>query len=141
MLAAVALVGAAFVLAACGGDDSTSAETDDFVAQANAVCSTANKELHQLIVETGLDPSKSQLEDYSKAQAQIAEKQINGLAALTAPEDLSEQFDAYIEAQKQTFEDFSKDPNSVGELDYQALDKQADDIGLQAECGSEGDAG
>jgi len=142
VLAATALASAALALAACGGgDDSTSAGTDDFVTQANAICATTNKALHQLIVETGLDPSKSQLEAYSKAQAQIAEKQINGLAALTAPEDLSEQFDAYIEAQKQTFEDFSQDPNSVGELDYQALDKQADDLGLQAECGSEGDAG
>ncbi len=135
--------GAAFALRCLrGGDDSTSAGTDDFVTQANAICATANKSLHQLIVETGSGSEQVATRGLQRgAQDQIAEKQINALSALSAPEDQAEQFDAYIEAQQQTLEDFMQDPNSVGELDYQALDEQADELGLQAECGSEGDAG
>jgi len=141
-LVAVALAGAALVLAACGGDDSTTDATDatsassDYVTQANAICATASDELTQLAQQTGVDPQGAQLKAFYAGAEKILEKQINGLTALEAPADQQEQVDAYNQALEDLLAQFRKDPASVGTAEGNKIRELATAAGLQEECGN-----
>jgi len=141
-LAATALAGAALLLAACGGDDSTTDATDstdasaDYVTEANAICATASDELAQLAQTTGVDPQGAQLKAFYAGAEQILEKQVTGLTALEAPAGQEEQVDAYNQALEDLLVQFRKDPESVGTPEGNKIRELASAAGLQAECGS-----
>ena len=136
MLAATALAGVALLLAACGGGDSTSDHADDFVTQANAVCAAASDELQKATVKAGLDPTKAQLQEFYAQSDKIAQEQLDGLTALTPPDESADQVDAYIEGLRQTLEQSRQDPSSITPAQFQKLADMADAAGLEAECGS-----
>jgi len=138
-LVAAALAALALVLAACGGDDSTTDSTEasgDYVTEANAICATASDELQQLAQKTGVDPQGAQLEAFYAGAEQILEKQVTGLTALEAPAGQEEQVDAYNQALEDLLVQFRKDPASVGTPEGNKIRELASAAGLEAECGN-----
>jgi len=146
--AVAALAVSMLALAACGGGDDTSATTDttqgtpltesDYVSQANAICATANDQLAALQADVGANPTQEQLDQFYADAEPIIEEQVNALSALGAPEGETAQVDAMNEAMQQALEQFKQDPESTQAL-TKSIDKQADALGLKAECGSDSD--
>lgn len=102
---ALAAVAAAVVLTACGGGDGTTASTgaggeplskQDLIAKGDAVCQHAREEFQQL----QQSPPKSAEDAAALTQKliDITETEITQLRALTPPDSLQSNMDAYLKA-------------------------------------------
>jgi hypothetical protein len=105
----------AFVVAGCGGDDeepTTSTEAtsgatgtdgvalteEEFVAQGNEICAAGNEEIDQAANETfaGQEPTDAQVEQFAGILVPSIQAQIDGIRALTPPEDLAADVDTFL---------------------------------------------
>jgi len=94
VLAAMALL----VIAACGSDDSSSGSSEplteaEFVAAADAVCAEADAKLDEL----GEPEAPDEFGSFLRDSADIAEEQLDGLKALSAPEEIQGTLDRAYE--------------------------------------------
>ena len=113
-LAAAAVT--ALVIAGCGGDDDTTSTSgtsgatgvsgtplseEEFVSQVNSICADGNDQVEAL----GAPPNSIEgLGDYAREIIDISEPLIAQLEAVTPPEDLQSDYDAYVEAVKSQIE-------------------------------------
>lgn len=102
---------ASFAIASCGGDDETTTTAvapvsgatgtgsvtplseDEFVSQGNSICADLNEQLAAL--EPPSDDPQS-LAEYATESLSIVEPAVAEFEALVPPEDLQDQFDAYV---------------------------------------------
>lgn len=148
-LAGLAVVGAAALIAGCGGgSDSLSAE--EFREQADAICADANRELDGLTEPAGFD--SEQVLPFLTSGLQIQEEQLDRLRGIDPPSELEDTWNEAIDLleQRQAALQEAADKIAAGEsaqavLNDDELDRlreeanqKADDLGLTV-CGSDDD--
>ncbi len=142
LLALLALAGLMF--AACGGEDTLTEE--EFLEEANAICSAGNERLQTGAEETfgevpeGEQPSEEQLAEYLDIFTSEIEGQLDDIEALSPPDDLAEDVDNLIESAREVVEDARDAGPEIllsQEDPFADVNTLAEDIGL-SECGSGG---
>ncbi|HMI82053.1 MAG TPA: hypothetical protein VK480_09730 [Solirubrobacterales bacterium] len=140
------LVVAALLLASgCGGggDDTTASLTkDEFVKQANAICTKHQRQMEakfsKFVEEANAGSRTSTPEKFKEGVTKIAipalEEQIEELSALPAPAGEEEQVKLILERQEETLKKVEADPTfRTSGGPYEELNKPASDYGL-SEC-------
>jgi hypothetical protein len=149
-LMALACTALVLVIAGCGGDDETSSSTTsttaaltetEFLAQGNAICIAANKELDQAANDTftGGQPTDAQIEQYAGVLVPNVQGQVDAIRALTPPEDLVDQVDTFLADAEDALAQVSDDPSLLLTSDsngpFSSISQEARQIGLD-ECAS-----
>jgi hypothetical protein len=144
-VAVVATALCALALAACGGDDDTTTDTtqgtplthDDFVAQADAICQTANAELDAVGQDLGNAPSQADLEKaVEDTVIPNLQDQLNQIEALGAPEGETEQVDEITTGLSDAIDELEQDPGKITDENVFAdVNQKAEDFGLTV-CGA-----
>ncbi len=116
--AAVLLVIGAVAVAGCGGSDDTSSTTaeiskDDYVTQANEVCTEGNKELRAAGQEAfSGEPSDAEIEQYvADTMAPNIQGQIDAITALGVPAGDEEQVNEFLDTAQETLDQVEADPS------------------------------
>jgi hypothetical protein len=86
--ALAALAAVALTVAACGGGGDGRLSTEEFIEQADAICTTANEEQAAL---GDVPTDMAGLATYLEQQKAIGEKQLESLRGLEPPEELQPQ--------------------------------------------------
>jgi len=139
-LLAGALLGG-ILIGACGsGEDRLTRE--EFVAQANAVCTASNQRVEQAAAAAfstlaeGQQPSREEMQAFIDILTTEVEDQLSDLRALAPPEDMQAQIDALLaEVQRALDEIKTKEPEQVllsGEDPFAEASRLAGAAGLDA---------
>ena len=93
-------VAAALLIAACGGDDSN--DSDDFIADADAICTDQAEQLRDIALAADVPPSdeKSVAQRYEQTVPVIEDAQ-SQLEDLEAPDELSDDYDEFLSLRQQ----------------------------------------
>lgn len=136
-------LGLAGGLAACGSDDSSSSDssssssssdaptTDDFVAEANAVCANLYPAING--VGATLDPSDPST--VTSAFLPLVQELQDQLAALTPPDEVADTYNQALASQQESLDAITADPSSIFTLDDTSVNAAFDEIGVD-QCGS-----
>jgi hypothetical protein len=139
-LAAAAGVSASLLLAACGGDgDGLSRE--EFVAEADAICA----EFDQRVQEIEQPQSLDDVERYADEAQPLIEEGMTELRELKPPEELQEQWDAYIASSEQSVDFLDElreagaagDPERIQEIAQEVSEVNDEANGIARELGLE----
>ena len=158
VLICVALLCAAFtfVLAGCGDDEDSSSDTttavsgatggegvvltaDDFVDQANEICAAGNEEVDAAANDVfgGQQPTDAQIEEFASILVPSIQAQIDGIRALTPPEDLAADVDTFLSDAEDALSEVEADPSLLAASDNEGpfgdVNAQAAELGL-VEC-------
>ena len=135
----------ALALAACGGDDESTTDTtqgtplthDDFVAQADSICQSADSELDQVGQELGNSPSQADLEKtVEDTVVPNLQQQLNAIEALGAPEGETEQVDEITSGLSDAISELEADPSKItDDTLFADVNQKAEDFGLTV-CGA-----
>lgn len=150
-LAGLAIVGAAALIAGCGGGSDDRLSADDFRSQADAVCAEANRATDAIAAPTSADEVLAFLE----ATRGVTVPNIDKLKDINPPEDLQAKWDEAIDLQESQVELMDsaidrikggEDADAVlNEISSQAGSNQerlrtlARELGLEV-CGADDDA-
>lgn len=149
-LLALALAALAFAAAGCGGDDDEGTDTgatgatggaavaplteEEFVSQADEICSDAATQLQ----EEGTPSSPEELEGYvTDTLVPSVQDQLDAIGALTPPEGQEDEVEAFLDSAEQELDSIQADPASISEESFQETEQLAQEIGLD-ECGGTG---
>jgi hypothetical protein len=144
ILMALACAALVLVVGGCGGDDESSSTTSTaaaltetaFLAQGNAICIAANKELDQAANDTftGGQPTDAQIEQYAGVLVPNVQGQVDAIRALTPPEDLADQVDTFLADAEDALAQVSDDPSLLLTSDdngpFSSISQEARQIGL-----------
>jgi len=98
-LSTAALIAAlTLVLAACGDSKSSESDRTNFIAEANAICSTATSQIAD--VEKNAGTERTAKAEVLGAEESALTEMISQLEALKKPNDSSQTFDEYLTAVK-----------------------------------------
>ena len=97
-LTSIVALGAAFVLAACGGEDRLSRE--EFQKQGNAICAKYDKQIDAVATPSSIE----EVSGYVDKVVPLVEKEISEMKALKPPEEDQESFDRMIAKGEETKE-------------------------------------
>jgi len=132
-LIGVALVVVVVFVAGCGGGggSSSTVSKEDFIAQADAICTKHDAEFTNEIESTfpPVDPTSpstsdedlEKFEDPLHATQELRSRQVDELRALTPPEDFQEQWDTVLSFLDSSVEALGKAADAVGEADREAI--------------------
>jgi len=145
LVAVAATALCALALAACGGDDDSTTDTtqgtplthDDFVAQADSICQSADDELDQVGQELGNSPSQADLEQtVEDTVVPNLQQQLNAIEALGAPEGETEQVDEITSGLSDAIDELEQDPSKItDDTLFADVNQKAEDFGLTV-CGA-----
>jgi hypothetical protein len=149
LLICAALLCAAFalVLVGCGDDEESSTETtaataltdEEFVDQGNEICAAGNEEIDQAANETfaGQQPTDAQVEQFAGILIPSIQAQIDGIRALTPPEDIAADVETFLSDAEDALAEVEADPlllvASDDEGPFADVNAQALELGL-TEC-------
>jgi hypothetical protein len=130
----VAVAAAAAIAASCGGGGGGSGTTlskEDFIAQADAICTKHDAEFTNEIQPTlpNVDPTApstsdedlKKFEDPLDATHDLRGRQVDELRALTPPEEFQEQWDSVLSFLDASVEALGRAADAVGEADREAM--------------------
>jgi len=142
----------ALVVAGCGDDEETSSTTgtsgasgvsgvalteDEFLTQANEICSTGDKALDEAAKETfgGGQPSAAEIEQFADDfVVPSIEIQIDGIRALTPPEEIAADVTTFLDDAEAALDEVRDDPSLLQESNnagpFADVNEQADALGL-----------
>jgi hypothetical protein len=134
------------VLAACNGGGGDRLTEEEFVEQANQICSEGNDRLDALAEELFADlgpgdaPSGEDLEEYFDTIVDDVQGQLDDIGDLNPPEELEDDVDALLSEAQSSLDDFKEQGSEALLSDddpFAESNQMADDIGL-TECGGSG---
>jgi hypothetical protein len=153
-----ALLGAALLVAGCGGDDTTSSSTTaagasgasgasgaqgatgilpaDFADQANGICKAGNVELNAAFKQLGPGkPSQADIENaVTDTIAPNIQGQIDDIRALGEPDQGADELNAFLDDAQSALDDVKADPSTLLQGDpFAKVNDEAKTLGLQ-EC-------
>lgn len=141
-LALVAAIGAVAV-AGCGDDDDDAADgsgetltEEEFVTQANQICAAGDEDIDQAANETfgGGQPSRAELEDFvGETILPSIQEQIDSISALSAPEEIADDVDTFLEDAETALAEVEADPVQIIAGDggpFDDVNRQAEALGL-----------
>ena len=151
-----ALAALAFAAAGCGGNDETTTVAgasgatgvsgapltqDEFIAQADAICKSANQDIEQQANDVfgGGQPTAADVEQFANAVlVPNLQDQVDQLRALTPPEGDEDQINAMIDDLDSAASQVEDDPSLLQGSDnsgpFADVNQQAEDYGLKV-CG------
>ena len=133
----LALVVGAAVAAGCGGDEGPSRE--EFVQQANEICERHTVPIREAagrLLAGGELPDPREFMDLARGTI-IPEysAQVSGLQELEAPDELSEEYQRYLEMSASTREEIMQDPSVItNPASFEEVNRQAEQLGLSRDC-------
>jgi hypothetical protein len=135
LVAGIAVLGAAALIAGCGGGSSGSSSADDFRRQADQVCADANERIAAVPEPT----SNAQILDTLQAGLPIQADELAQLKALDPPDDLQADFDQAIDLLQQRQDAIQAAADKIANGDdpatvIQQADAQIDDLRSQAQA-------
>jgi hypothetical protein len=135
LVAGIAVLGAAALIAGCGGGSSDSSSADDFRQQADQVCADANERLAAVPEPT----SNAQILDTLQAGLPIQADELAKLKALDPPDDLQADFDQAVDLLQQRQDAIQAAADKIANGDdpatvIQQADAQIDDLRSQAQA-------
>jgi hypothetical protein len=153
LLVCTALLCAAFalILAGCGDDEDSTTESsatggegvaltdEEFIAQGNEICAAGSEEIQQAANETfgGQQPTDAQIEQFAGILVPSIQAQIDGIRALTPPEDLAADVETFLSDAEDALADIEADPTLLAASDdegpFADTNVQAVELGL-TEC-------
>lgn len=158
LLICAALLCSAFalVLAGCGDDEDSSTESttavsgatggegvaltdEEFIAAGNEICAAGNEEIDQAANETfgGQQPTDAQIEQFAGILVPSIQAQIDGIRALTPPEDLAADIETFLGDAEDALSEVEADPSLLATSDdegpFADVNAQAVELGL-TEC-------
>jgi hypothetical protein len=105
---AVLLVAAA---AGCGGSDDDAPSREDFAGSANRICREAEAKVNEIAEQTrarpGLDPDEAAIEVLERG-TEAYRPYMDRLRDLAAPEDLRDDWDAFLDGVQEAFDLFPR---------------------------------
>lgn len=119
------------VLAGCGGDDALTAK--EFRAQANKICKAADKDTDKLGDELGDSPSEKEFLAQIDKLVDRNEEMVDDLAALKAPESLSDDLDDLVSEVRSALkkvDDASLEEINSMENPFTAANEKAEELKL-----------
>lgn len=134
---------ASLTFAACGGEDALTEE--EFVAQANEICAAGNERVDAAAedvfgdIASGEEPSQEQLQEFLDTFTDDIEGQIDDIEALSPPDDMADDVDAFLEAASDKLTEVRDAGPEVllsEEDPFAEVSIMAEDLGL-TECGGE----
>ncbi|MDQ3645269.1 MAG: hypothetical protein M3356_07180 [Actinomycetota bacterium] len=135
--AGLALAIGAAVAAGCGGDDGPSRE--EFVESANAICERHTVPIREAagrLLAGGELPDPREFMEL--AQGTIIPEysaQLSELEALEAPDELSEEYQSYLEMSASTREEIMQDPSVItNPSNFEEVNRQAEQLGFSSDC-------
>jgi hypothetical protein len=134
LVAGIAVLGAAAVIAGCGGGSSDSSSADDFRQQADEICADANDRL----AAVPAPQTNAQILDSLQAGLPIQADELARLKALDPPEDLQADFDQAVDLLQQRQDAIQAAADKIANGDdaatvIQQSDAQIDDLRAQAQ--------
>ncbi len=124
----------ATMAASCGGGGSggTALSKEDFISQADAICTKHDEEFVNEIEPTfpdGVDPTSASTSDADlkrfeeplAATQELRASQVDELRALTPPEDFQEQWDTVLAFLDSSIEALGKAADAIGDADREAV--------------------
>ena len=134
LVAGIAVLGAAAVIAGCGGGSSDSSSADDFRQQADEICADANDRL----AAVPAPQTNAQILDSLQAGLPIQADELARLKALDPPEDLQADFDQAVDLLQQRQDAIQAAADKIANGDdaatvIQQADAQIDDLRAQAQ--------
>lgn len=132
----VAVAVGAVVAAGCGGDEGPSRE--EFTQQANAICERHTAPIREAAGRLMAGGELPEPREFMQlAQETIIPQysaQVSGLRELEAPEELSDEYQRYLERAAATREEMMQDPSLIMDpTNFQELNQQAEQLGIP-EC-------
>jgi hypothetical protein len=135
-------------LAACGSDDSstdsgsTALSSEDFISQTNAICKKSGGAIDDAASEFSSAPSGADLRGFVKDSVlPNYSAQIGQIDALVPPDDISDDVDTWLADSTAVRDAIGDDPTAVLTPDaFTDVNKEADDLGLSADCQAGPDA-
>jgi hypothetical protein len=127
------------LLGACGDDDDggggDALSEEDYLAAANAVCEAGNAELESAFEEFTAEPTPEEVADILVPNIR---GQIEGLRALSGPDDLQEQIEGLMDDASEILDGIEEDPSIVfsEEDPFAEINATFDEIGL-TDCTSD----
>ena len=146
-LGVVLVAGAVALGAAACGDSNESSSTvseEEFVTEGNAICEAGNERIAMAEDQAFPDdmPTDENFEQFFAAFTADIDQQITELSALEPPEDLQDEFDAFLEKANTTLEQVRSEgaeaffsETESGEQPFAETTRLASEIGLDA-CAS-----
>lgn len=146
-LGVVLVAGAVALGAAACGDSNESSSTvseEEFVTEGNAICEAGNERIAMAEDQAFPDdmPTDENFEQFFAAFTADIDQQITELSALEPPEDLQDEFDAFLEKANTTLEQVRSEgaeaffsETESGEQPFAETNRLASEIGLDA-CAS-----
>lgn len=136
---AAAVVAAAALGAACGGSGGDGLSREELASRADEICARYEKELNALAEPSSIEEVK-QLADEAKP---VIERGVNELDDLQPPDDLQEDYDRWIELNRENLDVVDKlgaaaqdgDVQRVQEILQEAQAKEAEADRLAGELG------
>ena len=134
LVAGIAVLGAAAVIAGCGGGSSDSSSADDFRQQADQICADANDRL----AAVPAPQTNAQILDALQAGLPIQADELAQLKALDPPADLQADFDQAVDLLQQRQDAIQAAADKIANGDdaatvIQQADGQIDDLRAQAQ--------
>ena len=135
---------AGLLVAGCGGDDDDSAPSkQEFVSEANQICTDGGKQIDkegQKLFGSGSKPSKKEQEQFvTDTLVPNVQDQIDEIQDLTPPEGDEEQVTAILDSAEAATDEMRADPTAVieesGPDPFAKTDKLAKAYGLTACAG------
>ncbi len=126
----IAVAGVA-VLAGCGGGGGSALSKEDFIAQADAICTKYDTEFTNEVEPTypSVDPTSASTSDEDlknfeeplQATHDLRSRQVDELRALTPPEDFQEQWDTVLSDLETGVEATAEAADATGNADRAAV--------------------
>lgn len=132
-------LGLVLVAAACGGGDEESA-SDDFVAQADEICTNSQRELVGVVEDLGPLESPEDEAERVSALNPIREQTLADLQALEPPEELSADYEEYVALREERLANDKKVEELLQKGDVEAVGKisaRNDEVTKDAEAKAE----
>ncbi len=133
----VALAVGAAVAAGCGGEEGPSRE--EFIQSANAVCERHTVPIRQAagrLLAGGELPDPREFMDLARGTIiPQYSAQVDELEQLEAPDELSEEYQRYLEMSASTREQIMRDPSVItNPASFEEVNRQAEQLGLSRDC-------
>lgn len=132
-----AAVAFALAASACGGNGEVS--TEGFIAEANNICEERRGTIEEAASQVLAGGDLPDPEELGRlAQETIVPElraQFEELSALEPPEDVADEFEAFVSEGEQVVEQISNDPSVITDpANFESVNQQAEQVGLSDAC-------
>jgi hypothetical protein len=130
---------AAVSLTACGSDEAKTLTSAEFAAQGNAICEAGNERITKISDDAGVEgePTDDQIVELAGLILDDIEVQVDDIAELAAPDEISDDVDEFVTQTKSIIGDLRKDESLITSATnpFEATNSIAVKIGLDACAG------